>query len=144
MVKPERRTRGDLVAALTIVVVIAAAAFAIWWTSDARATVSRPAAAPVPNLVATQNIPATLTQLWSAPSPATTRPVIAGGSVVTGDGHTVNGRDPATGATLWSYTRDLTLCGVTSVYQYAVAVYPDSRGCGQVSTIDGATGRRGP
>ena len=30
------------------------------------------------------------------------------------------------------------------MYQYAVAVYPDSRGCGQVSTIDAKTGRRGP
>jgi hypothetical protein len=30
------------------------------------------------------------------------------------------------------------------VYNYAVAVYPDSRGCGQVSTIDGQTGVRGP
>ena len=45
---------------------------------------------------------------------------------------------------LWSYARDLDLCGVTWVYQYAVAVYPDSRGCGQVSTIDGQTGMRGP
>jgi hypothetical protein len=31
---------------------------------------------------------------------------------------------------------------VTDVYQDAVAVYPDARGCGQVSTINGKTGRR--
>ena len=30
------------------------------------------------------------------------------------------------------------------MYQYAVAVYPDIRGCGQVSTVDAKTGRRGP
>ena len=71
-------------------------------------------------------------------------PVVAGGSVVTGDGHDVDGRDPVTGSVLWSYARDLDLCGVTWVYHYAVAVYPDSRGCGQVSTIDGQTGMRGP
>ena len=64
--------------------------------------------------------------------------------MVTGDGHQVDGRDPATGSVLWSYARDLDLCGVTSVYNYAVAVYPDRRGCGQVSTIDGQTGMRGP
>ena len=64
--------------------------------------------------------------------------------MVTGAGREVDGRDPATGAVLWSYARDLDLCGVTSVYSYAVAVYPDARGCGQVSTIDGKTGRRGP
>lgn len=33
---------------------------------------------------------------------------------------------------------------MTWVYQYAVAVYPDIRGCGQVSTVDSSTGRRGP
>ena len=77
-------------------------------------------------------------------SPATTEPVVAGGSVVTGAGQEVDGRDPATGDVLWSYARDLDLCGVTSVYSYAVAVYPDARGCGQVSTIDGKTGTRGP
>ena len=33
---------------------------------------------------------------------------------------------------------------MTWIYHYAVAVYRDDRGCGQVSTIDGSTGRRGP
>ncbi|BBX35573.1 hypothetical protein MMAG44476_00380 [Mycolicibacterium mageritense DSM 44476 = CIP 104973] len=144
MVKPERRTRGDIVAASAIVVIVAVAAGLIWWTSDARATISRPAAAPVPYLTPAREVPAGLRQLWATPSPATTVPVIAGGSVVTGEGRTVTGRDPVGGAALWSYARDVDLCGVTSVYQYAVAVYPDSRGCGQVSTIDGKTGNRGP
>jgi hypothetical protein len=144
MVKPERRTRGDLLVAAAIVAVIVVTAGLIWWTSDARATVSRPAAKPVPALKSAQDVPATLRELWTAPSPATTEPVLAGGSVVTGAGRAVDGRDPATGDVLWSYARDLDLCGVTSVYSYAVAVYPDARGCGQVSTIDGRTGRRGP
>ena len=144
MVTPERRTRGDLLAAAAIVIVVAVAAALIWWTSDARATVSRPAATPVPYLTPARDVPAGLRQLWAVRSPATTAPVIAGGSVVTGEGSTVTGRDPATGAVLWSYARDLQLCGVTSVYEHAVAVYPDSRGCGQVSTIDGETGLRGP
>lgn len=144
MVKPERRTRGDMVAAAAIVAVVAVAAGLIWWTSDARATISRPAASPVPYLTPAAEVPAGLQQLWATPSPKTTAPVVAGGAVVTADGRTVDGRDPVSGAVLWSYARDLELCGVTSVYQYAVAVYPDVRGCGQVSTIDGKTGRRGP
>ena len=123
---------------------VAVVAALIWWTSDARATISRPAAAPVKTLAPAKVVPASLRELWTAPSPKTTMPVLAGGSVVTGDGHQVDGRDPATGTVLWSYARDLDLCGVTSVYNYAVAVYPDSRGCGQVSTIDGQTGMRGP
>ena len=49
MVKPERRTRADLLAAAAIAVVVAVVAALIWWTSDARATISRPAASPVPD-----------------------------------------------------------------------------------------------
>ncbi len=142
MVKPERRTRGDLLAAAAIVVVIAVAAGLIWWSSDARATISRPAAEPVSALKAARDVPSTLRELWSATSPKTSRPVVAGGAVVTGDGRQVDGRDPVTGGVLWSYARDVDLCGVTYVYNDAVAVYPDDRGCGQVTTIDGRTGRR--
>jgi hypothetical protein len=144
VVKPERRTKGDVLAAIAIVVAVAVTAGLIWWTSDARATVSKPAATPVPALKSARDVPTTLRQLWTAESPATTQPIVVAGIVVTGAGHEVDGRDPATGAVLWSFARDLELCGVTSVYQYAVAVYPDARGCGQVSTIDGKTGKRGP
>jgi hypothetical protein len=144
MVKPERRTRGDIVAAIAIVAAVAVAAVAIWWTSDARATLSRPAATPVTSVPPAERVPDELRQLWSAPSAATTLPVVASGVVVTGDGRTVHGRDPHTGEPVWTYARDRDLCGVTWIYQYAVAVYPDVRGCGQVSTVDAATGRRGP
>src|ERR1700704_2953484 len=106
---PERRTRGDVFAAVAIVAVIAVAATLIWWTSDARATVSRPATSPVPALKVADAVPASLKQLWIAPSPKTTRPVVVAGSVVTGDGRQVDGRDPGTGAVLWSYARDADL-----------------------------------
>jgi hypothetical protein len=144
MVKPERRTRADIVAAVAIAAAVALVAALIWWTSDARATDSRPAANPVPNLTPAKVVPETLRELWTAPSPKTTLPLVVGGAVVTGNGRDVEGRDPATGTALWSYARDVDLCGVTWVYQYAVAVYPDVRGCGQVSTIDAKTGMRGP
>ena len=113
MVKPERRTRGDVVAAVAIAAVVAVVAALIWWTSDARATISRPAATPAPTLPAAKAVPVSLRQLWTAPSPKTTTPLVVAGSVVTGDGRSVEGRDPATGATRWSYARDLELCGVT-------------------------------
>jgi hypothetical protein len=143
MVKPERRTKGDLLAAAAIAVVVAAVASLIWWTSDARATISRPAAVAAPNPTPAREVPAALRQLWTAASPATTAPVVVGGTLVTGDGREVDGRDPGTGQTRWSYARDSGLCGVSWLYRYAVAVYPDDRGCGQVSTLDGSTGRRG-
>jgi hypothetical protein len=144
MLKPERRSRADLLAAGAIVIVVAVAAALIWWTSDARATISRPALLPAPNPTTARTVPASLKQLWAAPSAATTQPVAVGGTVVTGDGRTVDGRDPVTGEVRWSYARDSDLCGISWVYRYAVAVYRDDRGCGQVSTIDGSTGRRGP
>lgn len=144
MVRPERRTKGDIWAAVAIAVVVAAAASIIWWTSDARATISRPAAAPVPSPTPARQVPAALSQLWTAASPATTAPIVVGGTVTTGDGRRVDGRDPGTGESRWSYARDSDLCGVTWIYHYVVAVYRDGRGCGQVSTLDGSTGRRGP
>jgi hypothetical protein len=143
MVKPERRTKGDVLAAVTIAVVVAAAAALIWWTSDARATISRPAAIPAPAPTPAREVPAALNQLWTARSPGTTAPVVVSGTIATGDGRRVDGRDPGTGQSRWSYARDTDLCGVSWVYHYAVAVYKDDRGCGQVSTLDGATGRRG-
>lgn len=143
MVRPERRTKGDIVAAAAIAVVVAVVAALIWWTSDARATVSRPAATPAPNPTPAKQVPTALRQLWTARSPGTTVPIVVGGSVTTGEGRQVQGHDPATGETRWSYARGTDLCGVTWVYHYAVAVYRDDRGCGQVTTLDGSDGRRG-
>jgi hypothetical protein len=143
MVRPERRTKGDIMAAAAIAVVVAVAAALIWWTSDARATVSRPAAVPAPAPTPAREVPATLKQLWTARSPGTTAPVVVSGTIATADGRQVDGRDPGTGQSHWSYARDTDLCGLSWVYHYAVAVYKDDRGCGQVSTLDGATGRRG-
>ncbi|RFD26751.1 hypothetical protein MUBE_02610 [Mycobacterium uberis] len=143
MIRPERRTKTDIIATATIVIFITAAALLIWWTSDARATLSRPAAVPASNPTSAQEVPASLNQLWVAASPATTAPVVVGGTVVTGDKRQVDGRAPTTGESHWSYVRNRDLCGVSWVYHYAVAVYRDDRGCGQVSSIDGSTGRRG-
>jgi len=131
-------------AAAAIAVVVAATASLIWWTSDARATVSRPAGVPAPTPTPAREVPAALKQLWTAASPATTAPVVVSGTVATGDGRRVDGRDPGTGQVRWSYARDSDLCGVSWIYHLAVAVYKDDRGCGQVSTLDGTTGRRGP
>ena len=104
---------------------------------------SRPAANPYPSLKSARDVPATLQRLWTAASPKTTQPVLAA-AMVTGDGRQVDGRDPATGAVLWSYCPRARPLWCDLVYQNAVAVYPDDRGCGQVTTINGKTGRRGP
>ena len=144
MVRPERRTKGDLLAAATIALVVVVVAALFWWNSSARATISRPATSPAPNPVPARVVPDTLRQLWTATSPRTLSPIVVSGTVVTGDGRTVEGHDPETGQTRWTFARDTDLCGVSYVYDLAVAVYPDVRGCGQVSSINGGTGRRGP
>jgi hypothetical protein len=77
MVKPERRTRADLLAAAAIAAVVIVVAAVLWWTSDARATISRPAASPMKTLAPAKTIPATFRELWTAPSPKTTTPVVA-------------------------------------------------------------------
>ncbi len=144
MVRPERRTKGDLVAAAAIAVVVAVVAALFWWNSSARATISRPATSPAPNPIPARTVPDTLRQLWTADSPRTPSPVVVGGTVVTGAGRTVDGHDAQTGQIRWTYARDTNLCAVSYIYDLAVAVYPDDRGCGQVSGINGGTGRRGP
>jgi hypothetical protein len=144
MVKPERRTKADLLAATAIVAVVAAAAALIWWTSDARATISRPATGPAPSPRLAHEVPDSLKQLWTAPNAPTDQPVVVAGTVVTAAGRVVQGRDPVTGQVRWTYSRDSDLCGVAGVYRFAVAVYRDDRGCGQASTIEGTNGSRGP
>jgi len=144
LIAPERRTRGDLIAAAAIATAVTVFIAMFWWNSSTRATISRPAGAPAPNVATPAAVPAALQQRWTATSARTLVPLIVSNTVVTGDGRTVTGLDPQTGRQRWVYARDTGLCGVSYVYDLAVAVYPDSRGCGQVSGIKAGTGERGP
>ena len=76
--------------------------------------------------------------------PRTSVPVVASSSMVTGASPHRHRPRPGHRRGRLDLRRDRELCGVTWIYSHAVAVYPDARGCGQVSTIDGATGKRGP
>ncbi len=144
MIRPERRTRADIFAAAAIAAAVAMLITVFWWRSSERATISRPAVEPAPATTSAGAVPATLTRRWTAASTKTLTPILLSGNVITGDGRTMAGLDPQTGEQRWSYARDTDLCGVSYVYDLAVAVYPDVRGCGQVSGIRAATGRRGP
>ena len=144
MIAPERRTRGDLIAAAAIATAVTVFIATFWWHSSTRATVSHPATGPAAAAVAPAEVPAELTQRWTTTSARTLSPIVVSNTVVTGDERTVAGLDPQTGQQRWTYARDTDLCGVSYVYDLAVAVYPDSRGCGQVSGIKAGTGQRGP
>jgi hypothetical protein len=139
---PERRTRGDLAVAAAIVVAIVVAAALVWFHSDARGTTSITAETPIAAPAAALQVPDRLSELWHAPDGAIDAPLTVDGAVVTADDGTVTGRDPQTGNAVWSYQRNMPLCGVASAWHSAIAVYRDQRGCSQVTALDGATGLR--
>ncbi|GAA2066181.1 Rv3212 family protein [Williamsia deligens] len=143
--RPERRTRTDLVVTAVIVVVVVVVAAAIWWVSPSRHTRIDSAPVPLTPVADATGAPAGLQQGWTARSPVTAMPVVTESAVVTGDGGAVVAHDPDDGSTVWSYRRDLDLCGIVSAYPSAprvVAAYRNSRGCGEVTALRADDGRR--
>jgi hypothetical protein len=146
MPAPERRSRLDVIVTAVLAVTVLAVSSALWWTSDARHTTLTTAPGPVPGSKASANtqVPPSLAEAWRAPSPATPVPLVQGGTVVTGDGGVVAGRDLISGAVRWSYRRDRPLCTVAAAFQQAVAVYQRGDTCSEVTTLGWADGQRGP
>ncbi|WP_246025215.1 Rv3212 family protein [Saccharopolyspora antimicrobica] len=144
VVRPERRTRTDLVVVALIAVAVVVTGTVLWINSDARATVSEVATHPVLDPPWVDSVPGTLTEAWRAPSPATPVPVVAGPAVVTGAGNEVLGRHPATGLVAWRYARDIPLCTVGAEWDRAIAVFRKSLNCSEVTSLRGPTGVRGP
>lgn len=155
---PERRRHRDLVAAGLVVAVLAGLVVALAATSDVAGTTSRPAAAAVEPPVPAAGAPAAFGTAWTAPSPGTPLPVVAGPAVVTAEGSTVVGRDATTGDERWSYARDLPLCTVGAAFPgveagRVLAVYAnddlggtdgtgDGPYCSEVTMLRGDTGAR--
>ncbi|MGH8573690.1 MAG: Rv3212 family protein, partial [Gammaproteobacteria bacterium] len=151
MPAPERRSRLDVIVTAVLVVAVLAVSSALWWTSDARHTTLTTAPGPAPGYkapgdraAANTQVPSALTESWRAPSPATPVPLVRGGTVITGDGGVVAGRDLISGAVRWSYRRDRPLCTVAAAFQQAVAVHQRGDTCSEVTALDWADGRRGP
>ncbi|RRO15594.1 hypothetical protein EIL87_16365 [Saccharopolyspora rhizosphaerae] len=144
MVRPERRTRGDIAAVVVIVAAALLGAGVLWLGSDARATISETAAEPLPEQPVPTSVPDALHEAWRAPSAATPVPVIAGPAVVTGNGNEVLGHDPVTGQVAWRYARDIPLCTIGTEWDRAVAVFRKSHNCSEVTSLRGPTGERGP
>ncbi|GAB16628.1 hypothetical protein GOEFS_008_00370 [Gordonia effusa NBRC 100432] len=146
MVSPERRHPIDIAVSLCIVAVLAVVGVAVWWFSPARHTESLPASRDAPLVVEPEVAPERFVERWTAPSPASSVPQTAESVVLTGADGTLAGRDPATGRVLWRYTRNLPLCAISAWGSasdaLAVGVYQNSRGCGEVTTVNAASGRR--
>jgi outer membrane protein assembly factor BamB len=144
---PERRRRSDVVVALGIAVVVAVAAGVMWATAPHTGTVSTPAATSVPDPPAATAVPDRFVEAWRAPSGASPVPVLSGPVVVTGDGGTVDGRDPETGQVRWSYRRDIPLCTVAAGFPEhddgrALALYRNDSWCSELTSLHPDTGTR--
>ena len=142
MLAPERRTRGDIVAAAAIVVVVLIAAVAVWFASASRGTTSTTADTIAPSPAVATAVPTAVRESWRRGGVDETGPVTAGGSVALAVGNSVLGLDPSTGEQRWSYSRDTQLCSIIGGWNTVLAVYRDARGCGQVTDLNGATGVR--
>ncbi|WP_412099219.1 hypothetical protein [Corynebacterium aurimucosum] len=88
--------------------------------------------------------PSALTEAFSLPNALVTgqtRAVTAKGLLITHDGDTLNASD-ASGDTVWTYQRrDADLCVLGSAWDKVVAAYDAGNGCGDVVSIDAATGQ---
>ena len=87
---------------------------------------------------------ATLTEAWHSTDATATGIPYDTGTVVTYDRHTVTGRNYATGAAVWTYTRsDVSTCNVFQEFGIAVAIYTDRDGyCDEADAFDTSTGAR--
>ncbi len=148
--RPERRRRGDVVAAVALTIVLIGVTAVLWVTGDAANTSSRPAAEPITAPPAAAAVPTAVTEAWRAQSGATTAPVVAGPAVVTGDSDLVVGRDALTGDERWSYERDRPLCTVAAGFPRAdegtgrvLALYAEgSQWCSELTALRPDTGAR--
>jgi hypothetical protein len=146
--------RRDFVAIVVIVVAVVVASVLIATSSDIAATTSQTGPEQVETPEAPSTLPPTFGETWRAPSPATPVPVVAGPTVVTGEGNEVVGRDPMTGKQRWRYARDIPLCTVGTAWGDAIAVYrrtstdlPADDGyskgnCSEVTSLKGPSGER--
>lgn len=145
MSRPLRRTRGDLIATAAIAAVSVAAVAGVWATAPIRSSELTPADEEFVASAPLETVPADLVEAWTAPAgelPGVHRPVTIGGLAIAHDEHTVSAVDPATGETVWSYTRtDRELCSLGAAWGRVVTTWRASQGCGDVVSIDAATGQ---
>lgn len=149
-IAPERRTRADVIVAAGLALAVVAAGVVYWRVSPEVATIDTVAAAPVAAPPAASGVPAAFTEVWRAASGATLAPVSSASAVVTGDGDTVVGHDPLTGAVDWSYRRDRPLCAVAAGFPNAgggerlLALFRNGGGdwCSELTSLHPATGAR--
>lgn len=129
--------------AIAVVVAALAVTVAVAWSHGEIAhTTLRTAATPAPS-VALQSPAATLRQAWRSDDATAIGTPYWGGTVVTYSADSVRGRNAATGAVTWSYTRtDRHVCQAIQDQGVTVAVFELHGNCDQLTALDSATGER--
>lgn len=145
-IKPERRTRTDLLVTALIAVAVVAAGVAVWWTSSVRHSDLEPATGSAPVQLPAENVPRTVTVKWSAKSDATSVPQTTRDSVISAADGAVTAHGLADGKQLWRYHRDLPLCAAAAGWaggdNAVLTVYRNDRGCSEVTLLRGTDGTR--
>lgn len=137
------RTRTVIggIAGLVIAAAVVAVAIPVVRHSDAFTTTIR-TAPDTPVAPAPAPLPASVRQLWTAPTGAAAT-LGEGPSVIETGANRVAGLDPTTGRELWSYQRgNATLCEATRQDGVVVALFAKSHGCRDLVALDAATGQR--
>lgn len=131
---PLRRTRRDLIATAVITALALGGVTTVWATAPIRGSELTTTATFIAEPTLTE-IPTELSELWRTPDTSGNhRPSITGGVIVTAEGETIHGHSP-TGEQLWSYSRDVELCALSTGFEAAVATYRTGIGCGDVVAI---------
>lgn len=142
------RARWDRNRIAAVLIVAAVVAVVAWTWLDAPArnvdhVVAGPVAAdstPGDAAPAPDRAPAGFTQIWDVPAPKSTGPFTVDGLVIAADDRGVSAIDPATGESVWSYHRDIPLCASMISDGRVVTVFRGPAGCGEVTSLDAATG----
>lgn len=138
-----RRNRSIYLVVIAAVLVALAISVGIAWSHGETAhTTSRTAAAPAPS-VARHAPSAILDRAWQSNDRTAIGTPYWGGTVVTYNADSVQGRNASTGAITWSYTRtDRTVCQAIQVQGTTVAIFELAGNCDEVTALDSGTGER--
>jgi len=132
------RTLIGGISGLVVAAAVVAVAIPVVRNSDAFSTTIR-TAADTPATPAPAPLPASVRQLWTAPTGAP----VEGPRVIETGANRVAGLDPTTGRERWSYERgNATLCDATQQDGVVLALFAKSHGCRDLIALDAATGQR--
>lgn len=140
-----RRTKADWLAVGAITAIAAVAlGFSVATSDISHASLQRentPGAEHQASYL--EAAPEALTEAFRLPNESVAgqfRPIASRGLVMSNDDHTVTATNPD-GSTAWTYTRDnVEICSMGTAWDRVVVTYRNGRGCGDVVSIDAATG----